>query len=349
VKLADIEWSNKQINEAGEFLSKGNRSFDDPETVRMSLTVSQWRSAHEYSLQMVISILRRHLKSLGWTTAILSGRTKRLRSIVAKLMRQRSMMLTTMQDLGGCRIVLDTIEQVEILAGDIRDRLSPKLSRGGEPREYNYVAKPKPDGYRSIHFVVRYQSISREHKILRTEIQIRSLLQHRWATAVETVDLFTGQTLKTGGGDPRWKRFFALTGSLFALKENRETVPDTPSEPQLMDDINVLAAELRVVERLQRWSTVMRSIFTERRDSQDAYYLVQLDVEAKMTYIVPFGAHMHASAHSSYLAAEQANANFPTRSAVLVSAHSLADVKQGYPGYYGDTKAFLVELEFLRS
>src|SRR5690606_39699271 len=45
------------------------------------------------------------------------------------------------------------------------------------------------------------------------EIQIRTRLQHAWATAVETVDVMKGTDLKSGGGTPDWREFFALAAS----------------------------------------------------------------------------------------------------------------------------------------
>ena len=40
------------------------------------------------------------------------------------------------------------------------------------------------------------------------EIQLRTSLQHAWATVVETVDAFTNENLKFGAGSDDWKRFF---------------------------------------------------------------------------------------------------------------------------------------------
>ncbi|MBU6438396.1 MAG: hypothetical protein KGQ77_12790, partial [Betaproteobacteria bacterium] len=55
------------------------------------------------------------------------------------------------------------------------------------------------------------------------EVQLRTRLQHAWATAVEIVDAFTGQALKSGlklnSGDPKWRRFFALMSSVIAIRE----------------------------------------------------------------------------------------------------------------------------------
>jgi len=39
------------------------------------------------------------------------------------------------------------------------------------------------------------------------EIQIRSKLQHIWATAVETVGFFTGQAIKSNEGEKEWNDF----------------------------------------------------------------------------------------------------------------------------------------------
>jgi hypothetical protein len=346
-ELAVMHRSNREVNKAGDFL-RGNPPLGDA-TSQMLLIVSDWRSEYDYALSRVMTMLRRHANSQGWRDAIISGRTKRIRSIIAKLERQPTMALTTMQDIAGCRAVMQSVEIAECLAASVRSHLEPKLSAGGQVSEDNYISSPKPDGYRSIHFVVRYQKdIGKPRRI---EIQVRSLLQHRWATALETVDLFTGQTLKTGGGDIRWRRFFALASSIFAIKENRAIVPDTPAElADLRYEVDNLASELRVVERLQGWSGIMHDVLGMRpRDLEDRYsYLIELDVEAGKTQVTPYPPELLAFAHSKYLASEKENANYPNRSTVLVKAHSLKEVEQAYPGFYGDTQEFLRAMQLVR-
>ena len=89
---------------------------------------------------------------------------------------------------------------------------------------------------------------------LKIELQIRSLLQHIWATAVETVGTFTSQTLKASQGEKDWLRFFSLIEQLpSSIKEKRPTVPNTPSS---VDD---LLKELKFyAERLEVHSSVKR-------------------------------------------------------------------------------------------
>ena len=54
----------------------------------------------------------------------------------------------------------------------------------------------------------------------RVEIQIRTRLQHSWATAVEALELFRRENLKGGEGSPNWLRLFKLMSAEFAVAEN---------------------------------------------------------------------------------------------------------------------------------
>ena len=164
-------------------------------------------------------------------------------SIILKLQRTPSMQATTMQDMGGCRAVVDTIDSVAKLT----DQFKQIITKLDDPKEYNYIRHPKPDGYRSVHFVVKYRPKAKAYQHLpsrRIEIQVRSSLQHKWATALETIDLFTEQTLKTGGGQYSWKRFFILTSSLFAMKEDCPVVPGS-----VASDVTLPSGNTRPVER----------------------------------------------------------------------------------------------------
>ena len=49
-------------------------------------------------------------------------------------------------------------------------------------------------------------------------------------------------------------------------------------------------------------------------------------------------------AYQTYSQAELKNQSFPSRNAVLVSASSVNQLRQGFLGYWGDTKQFILEL-----
>ena len=121
----------------------------------------------------------------------------RLTSVLAKLTREPTMKLSQMQDLGGCRAILSSIESVKRLASFYRN---PIRGEQGQSKCYDYIENPKPDGYRGIHIVGRYRARITNNDIWngqRIEIQLRTKLQHAFATAVETVATFTRSGLKS--------------------------------------------------------------------------------------------------------------------------------------------------------
>lgn len=94
------------------------------------------------------------------------------------------MRLSTMQDIGGLRAILDSSEEVySLLELYRRSRSKHSLFSLND-----YIQKPKEDGYRSIHLVYK---LKKDPSIF-LEIQLRSQLQHIWATGVEVFG-----TLKT--------------------------------------------------------------------------------------------------------------------------------------------------------
>jgi hypothetical protein len=254
------------------------------------------------------------------------------------------MQMTTMQDIGGCRAVVDSIGAVARLTEQFR-LLKPELDG---PKEYDYISQPKADGYRSIHFVVKYKPKSKAYSYLpsrRIEIQIRSALQHKWATALETIDLFTEQTLKTGGGQFSWKRFFVLTSSLFAMSEDCPVVPDSvASNDALLQEIRGLWRGIRIREQFDGWITAAQTLIPKEHGA-NATYLVEVDVDQKSTTVKGFSDVM--AAYKAYSEAERKNRQIKNRTAVLVSTQSVNQLRGAFPSYYGDTKAFLDEVEDL--
>ena len=126
----------------------------------------------------------------------------------------------------------------------------------------DYVSNPRVSGYRGKHIIWRFKSETEEHKCydnMRLEVQIRTELQHSWATAVEVCSTFTEQNLKSDHpqfNDERWVRFFALMGSMMAMNEGGGLVRDTPSNrTKLAGELNRLADALKVSEIMRRWNT----------------------------------------------------------------------------------------------
>lgn len=160
MKLPELSPSHREINLSAKRMVLWEYGTDENAKEADFDIVAAFRATHAYPLRVVTTLLRQHARRVD-SSASVYARTKRMISIITKLQRTRSMQATTMQDMGGCRAVVDTIESVAKLTEQFR-QISPQLD---DPREYNYIANPKPDGYRSVHFVVKYRPKSRRTSI----------------------------------------------------------------------------------------------------------------------------------------------------------------------------------------
>jgi hypothetical protein len=209
-------------------------------------------------------------------TAIVVGRVKRLQSIREKLRTLATMDLTQVQDIGGCRAVLKSMDEVNRLLEIYRERDDFRhLFRGQSP----YIERPKPTGYRSHHLMYQFQHAPGEAEIWhkhRVEMQIRTRLQHAWATAVETVGMFTGHALKANTGDQDWLRLFALMSAEFAEMEGAPTVPGTPERrSDRVYEIRHLATKLRAISMLDAYNVAVYNLGFE--DKRNRYFVIQYD------------------------------------------------------------------------
>lgn len=217
-----------QVDTAGKHLAE--EKLQDYDSVVTDLVIiNNWRTSHSFPLNSFHVTLRNRARKLD-PRAITAQRIKRLSSIEAKLRRFPTMQLSRMHDIGGCRAVVKNVAVVKLLVNAYRKSAVKNPKRAELVRTYDYIACPKVDGYRCVHLVYRYRSSASRHRPyngLRIELQLRSQLQHTWATAVETVGTFIGQALKSSQGEEKWSRFFALMGTYVAIQERTPLVADT--------------------------------------------------------------------------------------------------------------------------
>ncbi|MBU1702844.1 RelA/SpoT domain-containing protein [Patescibacteria group bacterium] len=275
-------------------------------------------------------------------------RLKRVSSILNKLKRDQTskMKMSRMQDIGGCRSVLPSIDKVNELVelyGKSRG-LKHKLSN-----KKDYIKNPKPDGYRSFHLVYKYYSDkSEEYDGLLIEIQIRTNLQHYWATAVETVDHFTRQAIKSNEGEKEWMDFFKLVSSAFANMEKTSVVPNTPTDKnELRKQIQTLAKKLKVVRKMNEWAKIHKIIENFEKGAKEKFdfYLLNLDLTTKELKISAYRKSQEEFANSEYSKLEERMLkDKEDKDIVLVSADTTKELRKAYPNYFIDTKEFVNKL-----
>ena len=348
-----LKYSRKQIDKAGEQLTSAGIS---PDLQGSSLDIlSNWRSAHNFPLH-IFAVRLRHVVNQIDANALVVRRLKRIPSILKKLKRDqtKTMKMSQMQDIGGCRAVLADIAKVNQLSDEYYHIDKNTKGRHCDIKHYfknrkDYIIEPKPDGYRSIHLIYKYHSDkNKEYDDLLIEIQIRTKLQHYWATAVETVDHFTKQAIKSNEGQKDWQDFFRLVSSAFANMEATPIVPGTPSETsELKDKIQSLAKKLKVVRKMNEWAKIHKIIENFEKGAKEKFdfYLLNLDLTTKELKISAYRKSQEEFANSEYSKHEERMiANNEDRDIVLVSAETTRELRRAYPNYFLDTKEFVNKL-----
>lgn len=335
---AKPEYPRQRVNEAGRQLI----TFD-PHTAHQFLPIiDNWRASHAHPLNAFYMTLKRRSARVA-RNALVVQRIKRLESIAIKLIRSETMKLTQMQDIGGCRAVMPTLAHVRELH-DIYQR-EPLIHKFNGCK--NYILEPKTTGYRGIHlkYSISQKNPEWPYNGLKIEIQLRTLLQHKWATAVEAAETFTGQALKSNQGSQDWRRFFALMSSVFAIREKCPTVPDTPVNLEaLYEEIQSLNAANHMAATFAGYRAIIPQVEKQRNAT---YFLVRLDPINRRARVKGFKQSESQEANRQYTEAEQEIGKDSPVRVVLVSGSSIAALQRAYPNYFLDTDAFLSEVALI--
>jgi putative GTP pyrophosphokinase len=328
-----------QINKAGKILAEAN---PPPDQFAWALELAeQWRACHAYPINTFQARLRLKLRQYS-EDSFAAQRLKRMPTIIDKLKRFPEMNLARMQDIGGIRAVVPSVSDLYRLADDYRNNRRFTHELVGQR---DYVANPRSDdGYRSLHLIYRYRNRrAPEYDGLRLELQIRTKLQHAWATAVETMGTFLGQALKSRQGDQQWLDFFALISSAFAHKENCSPVPRF-SHLSAVDTFKAVAdanAKLGALAKMRGFSVAANEIVKRRGTGKSwHYHLIVLDSLAKTVHIRPYDRDSFNRALADYSRTEAEAAEGKKIEPVLVSAGPIDQLRKAYPNFFLDIKEF---------
>jgi ppGpp synthetase/RelA/SpoT-type nucleotidyltranferase len=332
---AKLEYRLEEYNAAARLLSRTAFPVTTTDALQALDVINNWRSAHAYPLNTFQITLRNRARKVERNVTV-AQRAKRLDSIHRKLLSKKTMRLTQMQDIAGCRAILTRLSSVRKLTDSYKRSDFDHKFRN----EKNYIEQPKRDGYRSVHLVYEYVGTDNTaaYNGLRVEIQIRTQMQHSWATAVEAVGIFTKQALKSNQGDEEWLRFFALMSSAIASIEQTVCVPETPTrKDELAAEIEFLADKLKAREMLRAYNTTLRTVGA----AKDAkYFIIELDPSEGQITLTRYKAKESSSANTEYTRLESQIPEESRRQVVLVSAADINALKRAYPNYFLDTALF---------
>lgn len=331
----NMKYSRKEIDRTGKKLLT---STDQNEVKEAIEKLNDWRSLHLVPLDILQQRITDFLSDNEVRPFLISRRLKRLTSIQYKLDMNPEMGLGGMQDIGGLRVVVNNVEELLHLQSLL---INNSIDDFENRRMYDYVNEPKESGYRSIHFAYIYKSDDKVYNGLRIELQIRTRLQHLWATAVETAGLYTNTSLKSSQGESEWLEFFKIVSALFSYKEKLPVARELCEIG--MKKLMVLCYKMN---KTNQYSDILKALNvsvheteTEEETDNSIYYLIVIDFEDKTVGVTPFTKDQESIASNEYAKLEEGLQD-GKNAAVLVSVNKVKELRKAYPSYFLDTKEF---------
>jgi Uncharacterized protein conserved in bacteria len=330
--MAKIEfnYSKGGVNRAGLALISDDKSaHGDAKAV-----LDNWRACHVAPLNSFQTSLRGQLSRID-SKALVSQRLKRTPSILSKLERNPKMHLARMQDIGGIRAIAQDMQKVRQIESVYKKGTRVfSIVNGGK----DYINYPKESGYRSVHMVFKCKNG------FSIELQIRTVIQHAWATAVETMGTFLDHSLKSSEGPEEWLNFFSLASSAFSILESTPRVPDHDkySAYEVFDMLLKKEQELDVLNKLSGFRVVARHI--ENDNKKGHYHLIILNLDTKRASIRTYTKKDVDTANIEYSKFEALVSEGADLQVVLVTSESIAALRKAYPSYFLDAEMFAKQI-----
>lgn len=329
---ATLKYTKNKINKAGYVLSglsTGKISKNDAIEI-----LENFRSIHTHPLMVFRMSLRRKSKIIS-ANSLISQRLKRAPSIINKLKIQKKMSLSRMQDIGGLRVVMNKMQDVYNLKKLIRYGEKEAAFKSKLLKETDYIKYPKKSGYRSIHLIYRYEKNVSPDQQCSIEIQLRTKVQHAWATAVEVIGTYLRQPLKQSFGDKELLDLFKEISKIFVLLENNKE--DISLFKNTINKMN----DLKLRDKLQSFSVATQISANLDKKEKGKYFLISLNFKDKTLTVKRFTESKLDQANNEYSELEKKYLNNKNIEVVLVLVDDIKNLKKLYPNYFLDTQEFL--------
>lgn len=323
--------SNTTLNKIGDSIRNGkyNTQYGNHTAIEI---LDTWREAHGKILDEYYDKCIALTKKIDKNNIIVAQRLKRLPTIIEKLNRFKNMRLSSMQDIAGIRIIVDGMTQLNKIEQEIKNWDNLK-------RVSDYIKEPKKSGYRGKHFIF-------EQDGLYVEIQLRTQLQHLWATSVETTDVFRGTMLKEIDDTTCWHDFFCQVSSIFAITEESPTAPGyrNLNISELCNDLQKNLDTNHIMDQITSFALTDPIVSNEKL--KDTYYMViTLDSNKKEAHISSYKESDYHSAFNEYKRKEHFNSS--TEQTVLVGLNQVKKVRDAYPNYFMNLSNFYSAIMYI--
>lgn len=327
-----MPWA-KPHGSKNELYRAGRSIAQSPPDVEGLKFVEHWRLCHALPLVMIRSILSEDTMNCTVGGGV-TGRLKRMASIQGKLQRRDVNDLSNMQDIAGCRAIVPSVDYVRNLEHALK-------KRGCDAKFTDYISKPRNTGYRGIHVIAEYKGRNRhEHDGLKVEIQLRTILQHRWSTAVETITFLKSYgDLKSGRGNPDWLKFLSLMADAYAIGDEQGVLVGSVAIPNAMKQ-SIAALEQKLnVQQVLSGIEMAAELAADRTplklEPNERYGFLIVQEDSRTVSVTTYSL-----AHLEQAGLAYAEAEIVGRNAVLVFVDDLKMLLEGYPSYFHDIKAF---------
>lgn len=341
--------SKTTIDNIGQSLKKQELSTAQQQTIQ------SWRAYHSIISDKFFDIFRTEFKEI--VNYPISARLKRLPSIKKKLLKS-SMRLTQMQDILGFRIVVNKIAEIykveKLLKNFFQNNNKYSITYFDTD---DYIKNPKPDGYRCIHLILKAEN---KYYI---EIQIRTKIQHLWATTLETVSAVLNKDFKHDYKKGGFNTFFKKVSDIICNFEQGST----QNFFSIIKMMRIYYSKyLRQIQVISLYSQSIRETLKKLEQTKQMEYtpnllfILNLEEASKIINKKPYDESVTDTSKILRIKVfknnEEALKNYNQRELnkhnerhdiVLITSTDLKFLETNYPNYYLNCDEFLQQIQIM--